>query len=151
MQLSFEAPVIGETCVAMGYPQTSEDALQHELLASWGRIDDVFPSERGGQVNYPSFQTSGLHLPAMSGGPVIDERGRVVGVISTGWDFSDMGEEPLGYAALTGALLELRVNLPTEEGVRATSVAEIVGTGLLGETGHVTFSRDAEERALLQW
>jgi S1-C subfamily serine protease len=51
----------------------------------------------------------------MSGGPVFDERGCVVGVVSHGMLPED-GTEPVGYAASIGGVAELKLDLELDDG-----------------------------------
>ena len=151
MPPSFGSPNVGEECLAFGYPQTPDNAQQYRLLGSLGDIVDVHPSGRDPSlINYPSFQTSGLYMPAMSGGPALSGDGRVIGVISRAWD---LGNEPipLGYAALMGSIAELKLELALAGAEREYSIPELAAGGVFGNSpGFVRLSRN-ERGVALDW
>ena len=101
-------------------------------------------------VDFPSFQTTGHYEHSMSGGPIIDTDGLVVGLISTGYETSE--PPPIGPGACTGALAELTVELANDEGVAEKfTVARLAENGLLG-TGGVELRLERDESGVaLSW
>lgn len=73
--------------------------MSHEWRASRGPVIDVFPSRRDSvEGPFPSFHAE-VHCPrGMSGGPVFDTNGGVVGVVSRGLDLAP-GEPPVSFCA----------------------------------------------------
>lgn len=90
-------PSIGETVLAIGFPELkcqSLDEHEQELLLSegmygaYGYIKDVHPFGRGSNLT-PVFEVECNWLSGMSGGPVFNSLGEVIGLVS-----SAMGGDP---------------------------------------------------------
>jgi hypothetical protein len=105
-QLRLDFPKEGDRLIALGYEMgewTFDDRGVHTLsqtfTASTGFVAAVHPTGRDKVVMpTPCFQTSAPFRSGMSGGPVIAEDGRVLGVVSTGFEVAE-GEEPISYAS----------------------------------------------------
>lgn len=152
LKISYDEPVIGMYVMGLGYAhpnQTDEEEkaefnISYQFKASRGRIEELHKNQRDTfQVNFPSFRTTGKYLRSMSGGPVIDQSGKVIGVISTGIDNEG---EPIGYATTMPCIAELVLTLTREDGVREdVSLEKLIGDGMLGEVNFpFTFSRSDE-------
>lgn len=107
--------VMGTQIGVVGYPNTNPDGcMQHSLCH--------IESEPGpGIVHYPCEVQSG-----MSGGPVLNQNGQVIGVHSSGWDGNDAyepGEGVLLTADRVKILLEWRNN--PNSGVRHTPLGAL--------------------------
>ena len=84
-------PILGETVVTFGYPLT-------QILSSAGNLTNGTVSSTAGiQGNDKQFQISAAVQPGSSGGPVVDENGTVIGIISGGLN-------PFLVAANTGTI-----------------------------------------------
>jgi hypothetical protein len=108
-RLTLIPPVVGSRITAFGYPR-SIAALSHneegevmELLnevsgyTSVGSVEEVHLAKRdSGMLKFPCFQTSSQFDGGMSGGPVLDEHGKVCGVVCSGTN----GDRSLNYASL---------------------------------------------------
>ena len=75
--------------MALGYelPALEQPAairVSYALKTARGAVVEIHERRRGGMVDFPSFQTTGHYKHSMSGGPIIDTDGLVVGLISTG-------------------------------------------------------------------
>jgi S1-C subfamily serine protease len=153
MRLTFAPPRVGENTMALGYalPPGAGSRITYALKASRGEVIAVHDRRRGGMVDFPAFETTARYEHAMSGGPIIDTDGLVVGIISTGFDMAD-GETPIGYGACSGALAELKVDLTNDQGkVEELSVARLAEMGLLG-TGDVELHLQRDENGvMLSW
>lgn len=85
-------PAIGEYVLAFGYPTLepsralSENEIQaiieDDLHCAYGRITDIYPHGRGSTNPTPVFEVEANWPPGMSGGPVLNESGHVIGVVS---------------------------------------------------------------------
>ncbi len=115
--LSFAKPEIGTECLALGYPFVEAEWKRNEngtydgttrmpLHVSVGEITELYPAGLGGSLwPQPFFAVSADYPGGMSGGPVFDTEGRVIGVVSTG-----MSEgTPSGTVSMIGALAILPV------------------------------------------
>jgi S1-C subfamily serine protease len=109
--LEFSPPLIGAKCLAMGYdcdnrwlPFINSMELTLSLKLSSGFVRTALKDERA----YPLFRISAEVRGGLSGGPVINEHGFVIGIVSTGMDLGD-GGEPISWISHSSALLSIRV------------------------------------------
>lgn len=86
LPISFALPAAGTQVRAFGYPSGVHDKLFPDTLhAVEGEVLAHFPPRfAAGYMRGPAFLVSGSVPPGMSGGPVLDERGSVCGVVSAG-------------------------------------------------------------------
>jgi len=110
-------PPVGSEVVMCAFPKTSvvntdDGGFSFSVVPSFykGRITEYMPEGRPG-LRGPCFQTSILAHFGASGGPVFDERGRVFGVISKGWDLQ-ADEEPWSFVSSILPLFDLTIPLP---------------------------------------
>ena len=116
MELSLDEPEKDSLCMAVGYPQSTGDRSSVKMMASRGVIEEVHPNKRDSVLsNFPSFQTTGLYKSGMSGSPIFDSKGYIMGVVSHGIESDDSGLVT-GYGATIAGLLELRTDLHRDDG-----------------------------------
>ena len=116
-------PRIRERVVIFGYTQldlsvikeSEEELALHantKSLLSSGHVEAIDPLRKAtGIGDFPSFTVSAEVPGGMSGGPVINEEGRVIGVVSHSPDW-----EPTATAALIGFALATTVHLLPQPG-----------------------------------
>ena len=153
-RLALELPNVDDRLIAFGYEegewQLDEDGgrtLSQTFTASTGFVANLHPTGRDRVIlPTPCFQTSASFRSGMSGGPVINENGFVVGVISTGFEMTE-GEEPISYA--TPVAPAMGISLP---GIDANGTESILflwdfveGGALLVERGSAKVSRTDHE------
>jgi hypothetical protein len=88
----------------------------------------------------------------MSGGPIIDIHGRVIGVISHGTDAREAGDVT-GYGASIGAIIELKLDLEDDNGdVFEFAIPQLADMGFLGSgsDARITLRRD-DDGVTLTW
>ncbi|MGZ9712999.1 S1 family peptidase [Glaciimonas sp. GNP009] len=101
-------PTIGENVLAVGYsglkPNNEVDdnelraLVEDEMYGAYGRITKVFPIGRESSNLTPGFEVEADWRPGMSGGPVFNQRGEVIGIVSR--SLAPDGElAGVGYAA----------------------------------------------------
>ncbi|MDQ8048100.1 serine protease [Luteibacter sp.] len=104
-------PTVGETVLAIGFPRMgfAEPDLarmtaryDEEMMGVYGTISEVFPDGRGREYGNPGFEVIGDWPSGMSGGPVINSAGEVVGVVSRSTR-PDADGGGVGYAIWLGA------------------------------------------------
>jgi hypothetical protein len=108
-RLSPGLPKVGGTILGIGYYDMKGNVGQKnadghiEVVYSQssaytqGRIAEIHPIQRdSGMLTFPCFRTDARFDPGMSGGPIIDERGNVCGVICS--SLSAEGEQ-LGHVS----------------------------------------------------
>lgn len=105
--INFHAcPKVGEMVFAVGYPELGFETLDEDeierylregMFGVYGRVTNVCPDGRGKTRPSPGFEVAANWPSGMSGGPVFNERGEVVGIVSSSLQPSD-GEPGIGYA-----------------------------------------------------
>lgn len=114
-------PKVGDTVVAVGYPgievlagdeRTLQTLAAEGMTAAYGRVTELFPAGRDRANPTPVFEVEADWPRGMSGGPVFNANGEVIGVVSRG--LSPLEGETTGQAWATwlGAFSELPNWLP---------------------------------------
>ena len=121
VQLDGWMPVVGESVLAFGYPElkpsapvsdtTLQTLIEDGLFAAYGKITSVFPQGRDSMNRTPVFEVAADWPSGMSGGPVVNEAGKVVGLVSR--SLAPDGEfDGVGYAACLPWIGEVRQLAP---------------------------------------
>jgi Trypsin-like peptidase domain len=152
LPVTFAAPQIDQYCMALGYGQ-EPGISDYNMQASRGMVEEVHPRRRDNFLStFPSFRTSALYKHGMSGGPIVNINGCVIGVISHGTE-ADEAENVVGYGASIGAILELQLVLHDVAGTSHNlSVVRLADMGYLGnrEDPAITLTR-ADNGLTLTW
>lgn len=92
LQLRGWQPAIGEYVLAFGYPELKPAAamddsevraiIEDGLHCAYGRITRLFPDGRDSANPTPVFEVEANWPSGMSGGPVVNTQGNVVGIVS---------------------------------------------------------------------
>lgn len=99
-------PTVGEVVFAVGYPELSFEALNGDEIARYlregmfgvyGQVTNLCPNGRGRTRASPGFEVEADWPSGMSGGPIFNQRGEVIGVVSSSLPPSDVGPG-IGYA-----------------------------------------------------
>lgn len=108
LQLRGWQPAIGEYVLAFGYPELKPSAamddsevraiIEDGLHCAYGRITRLFPDGRDSANPTPVFEVEANWPSGMSGGPVVNEQGNVVGIVSRSLE-PDGDLSGAGYAA----------------------------------------------------
>jgi S1-C subfamily serine protease len=137
-------PNVGEEVLAFGYdqldPTPPSDLVDNHRLdiranghLSIGYVEAVhWPRKKSGLANFPCFDFSASIHGGMSGGPVLDTRGNVCGVIShsRSWERSATAA---GLALVMGAKISLSKNLDGSE--RDVKIYELMRSGIIAHDG----------------
>jgi serine protease Do len=102
-------PMLGEPVPALGYPFLTAETrrpdasivtLSEEMRGGFGRIMGYFPWGRGRRNPTPVYQVEANWASGMSGGPVLNKAGEVIGVVSHSMLSDDIGaRNGIGYVA----------------------------------------------------
>ena len=115
-------PMPGARVTAFGYREgqiaCTEDAegvhhivLNDKCTTSIGEVGQVFAERRDtAMLTFPCFEVRAQFSPGMSGGCVVDETGRVCGLICASCTFEDKGALPLSYAATLWPMLTMNIS-----------------------------------------
>lgn len=108
LQLRGWQPAIGEYVLAFGYPELKPSMamsdsevraiIEDGLHCAYGRITRLFPDGRDLTNPTPVFEVEANWPSGMSGGPVVNEQGNVVGIVSRSLA-PDGDLSGVGYAA----------------------------------------------------
>lgn len=150
LQISCVEPIVGDNCMALGYPQQVGE-LRYKLLGCRGPIEEVHADKRDSSfITYPSFRVASEYQPSMSGGPIVTDDGSVIGVVSTGLETGD--DPPIGYGACIASILELRVSLLDGDKVRREfSVPDLMNDGYIPRTTANAEMTRSELGVKLRW
>ncbi|MEQ4573688.1 MAG: serine protease [Gammaproteobacteria bacterium] len=120
--VNFQAsPKVGDMVFAVGYPELGFAALDGDEIARYlregmfgvyGKVTNLFPNGRDRTRPSPVFEVEADWRPGMSGGPVFNQQGEVIGVVS--YSLSPSDDEPgRGYATCLGMIPEASRLTPT--------------------------------------
>lgn len=120
-RLGTAPPSVGEACFAFGYRSMTWDRGEKAeqvfapLSCSWGVVEEVHIPERdSGMLHFPCFRTN-LNFPhGMSGGPVLDSRGIVRGVVCS--SLPEQDGQHTSYATLAGLAAFIQLTYFDREG-----------------------------------
>lgn len=128
-----DCPHAGDTCSALGYSDMittiDEDlgwadtnpTVEFNFRVCRGIVEQVFPRRRDkSMVKFPCFQFDTINQPGMSGGPVVNDDGSIIGIVSTGYDTGP------SYAILIAMIAELKIEVAGNNGFGEISVAELI-------------------------
>jgi hypothetical protein len=121
--IDFNPPKVGENIFGFGFHSSKSEftysdntlTLQWSSIAatSKGQVVEVY-NEKRDSVNlpFPCFQTNARFDGGMSGGPVINERGYLCGVICSGIDTKDENCDAVSYVALLWPAMITHLSTP---------------------------------------
>jgi S1-C subfamily serine protease len=142
-----DCPRAGDRCAALGYSEFELSAdgglgwaetkpeLEFNFRSCRGLVEQVFPRRRdASMITFPCFQFDTIDRPGMSGGPVVNSDGNVIGIVSSGYDTGP------SYAVLIAMLAELKVETSLEVGVEVTSIADLIAKEKILNKAKLSFS-----------
>jgi hypothetical protein len=121
-------PDVGEELRGFGYPRTGMSgsapintaviiAYERRFVISTGQVVERHPIRRDRSgVPYPAVMTHAHDEHGMSGGPVVDGDGVIIGVIARGMRPDSDGGDWVSYTCLIGPALQLTGLLPLLDG-----------------------------------
>jgi hypothetical protein len=108
-------PKIGERLWTVGYREQSNDgAPLVDCFTSSGLVTEIYMNGRGAFLKGPCIEIAMAAVGGMSGGPVFNCKGKLVGVISTSFDGEEGMQGPTYVSFIWPALLS-RVRAPWPE------------------------------------
>lgn len=114
-------PAIGEIVFAVGYPELSFETVNADEIARYlnegmfgvyGRVTNLCPAGRGKTRPSPGFEVEADWPAGMSGGPVFNQNGEVIGIVSSSLPSSDAGRG-VGFATSLAMVPNLSTLVPT--------------------------------------
>lgn len=115
--IGIEPPVVGSRVLTYAYPENAtldfNNAEPPQLRGDFyeGAFLGIQPANA--LLPFPHYNTSINLKSGASGGPVFDERGRVIGVNCRGWDFGGApDQEPLSSIVPIAHVLPLTIHRP---------------------------------------
>lgn len=103
MAITTRVPLPGEALIMAGFragetafprAEAGADELAMSLFSSSGVVTDEYPTGRGALRPWPAVGVDAPPISGMSGGPVFDARGFLVGVISSSIE-NEKGQDPV--------------------------------------------------------
>lgn len=131
--IQLHSPGVGSTVFVTGYPRTevhqsefTDTTMQLKPTLLKGTVVEVAERGRGSLKPFPHFDIDVETQGGMSGGPVLDANGHLIGLLSTGWQGI-----PLSSAALLWPMFSIPFEGSTDGGqpVRALTLYELARQG----------------------
>lgn len=122
IRLGYRGPRVGDVVVAIGYPQINTvhgeaervvTRVEEGMFAGYGVVRAHHPNGRDRANPTPVFEVVANWPPGMSGGPVFNTAGEVVGLVSRGLGAADGEELGTAWATWFEALPQMPVWVPT--------------------------------------
>lgn len=135
LTLAAKPPLLGSRVSTYAYPKTEVQAGERQTVRFApaffdGQLIEHHPQGRDAVVlPGPCFRTSMVIHGGASGGPVMDARGTVFAVNSTGYE-----DEDLSYISCISEVLDLEISgvvLPGSTAPRSTSLRELASHGFV--------------------
>ncbi len=115
-------PRVGDTVIALGFPQIDtfrgpqEEArtiIEEGMFAAYGRVTVLLPQGRDRSTPTPVFEVEANWPSGMSGGPVLNSAGEVIGLVSRSLEPEPGVEFGVGWATWLEAMPLLATAAPT--------------------------------------
>lgn len=156
--LALRLPVEGEPIAVVGYSRMSlegevkpgaRSSVEYErtLSIGAGRVLEVQPERFGLRLRgWPGFETDAPIRSGMSGGPVFDQDGEVLGFASSSMAPAEAGQPWNSYVALCGPALELDVMCREHDDseVEALTLAHLASEGAISLAWYDSATCDEE-------
>lgn len=130
LRLRMALPKPGDLAFAFGYHAMRSEKLDSDgpaysqcqtLSASKGTVEEVhFGGRDRAFLPFPCFRVSSRYDGGMSGGPVMNEAGQVIGVVCSSLGDPDDGGGHISYASLIGPVLGMALDATAAEDVKAS-------------------------------
>ena len=124
-QLRLSIPGVGETIFGLGYRNMSwnnQDAeksyqIDHKFSATKGEVEELHVGGRDlTMLPYPCFRTSARFDSGMSGGPITDQSGRVLGVICSSYGLGEGEAGHISYGSLIAPMMAMTIDMRDADG-----------------------------------
>lgn len=153
-------PLVGDRLWAVGYREVDDisDVAGLNMFISSGLVTECYPHGRGHLLGSPCVEVAMNTLGGMSGGPVFNEEGHLVGIVSRSFEADD--QRGPTYVTLVWDALRLDVTAhwppgrwPGKKGclvkARDLGLAKIIGDLTKDDAGNVTLTLSEAEIAVL--
>jgi hypothetical protein len=148
LALDLAPPVVGERIVGFGHHSPTynitmgQDGVRHiEVMspgaATVGEVREVHYERRDGRLNFPCYRVNARFDGGMSGGPVLNDRGRVCGVICSNLPPLNEREEHASYATTLWPLMATQLTIGTNgQECEPYSLIELARRGIIQAHDH---------------
>ncbi len=122
--LDLRPPAIGDRIVGFGYHSAAgrirfdEHGTRHieidaDGAATVGEVRDIHELRRDQRLSFPCYQVNARFDGSMSGGPVMNDRGHVCGIVCSSLPSNDPSEEHICYAATLWPVMGTAIDIAT--------------------------------------
>ncbi|MYB75746.1 MAG: trypsin-like peptidase domain-containing protein [Chloroflexi bacterium] len=114
-------PMVGEQVVALGFPEIeafegsvieARTTISEQMYAAYGTVKSLLRDGRDDTNLTPVFEVQANWSSGMSGGPVLNSNGEVIGIVSRSLGPGD-GQPGTGWATMLGGLPDFSTFAPT--------------------------------------
>ncbi|MET0779237.1 MAG: serine protease [Candidatus Saccharimonadales bacterium] len=121
MTMDLESPAIGSSVYGFGYPKTTveqDDLVTFNLSShtTGGVVENIYRQRRDNIIPFPALQISARIDGGMSGGPVFNEKGSLVGIMSVGLDGIEYSHVALLWPSMSTKIVFDRADYPELNG-----------------------------------
>lgn len=112
------SPKKGDRLAAFGYPNavvSVGEGIKIDVApkTAVGHVVEVHRERRDQRIPWPALQTDARFDGGMSGGPVVNAQGRLIGVVSSNMPPYEPDEPHVSYVALLWPMLATMIDAPT--------------------------------------
>lgn len=150
MVMELEPPAVGSLVYGFGYPGTTVTAGDVNVLGlnpyTTGGVVTKIDMRGEGVLSFPKFQMRAIVNGGMSGGPVFNEKGRLVGIMAGGIQDFEYSHVALLWPSMSTKVVFDRADYPVMNG-KKYPIVELAKDGHIGVNGweNITITPDGDK------
>ncbi|MDN5275144.1 MAG: hypothetical protein JWP06_1045 [Candidatus Saccharibacteria bacterium] len=153
MAMDLEPPTVGSKVYGFGYPDTTvdkDDIITFNLNShTTGGIVTEVDMRGSGRLSFPTFQLRAIVNGGMSGGPVFNEKGSLVGIMSDSFAGIEYSHAALLWPSMSTKVIFDRADYPELNG-QQYPIVELAKDGHISVNGwkNITITTNGDEETI---